>query len=586
MNRLLIIGLILSCVSFSYGQADTVDAGSSVVVTGTGTRTIVTPTKISELPDVVENDQPKPLVKYTVVTKKIDVSFEPKPIAPANLKVAEPLEKLYAGYLKAGMGNYLMPKVDFYYGSTRSRKNNWGIRLNHFSAGQGPDDVGFSGFSENEAQFNYKHFLAHHTLKFDVGYKRDVNYFYGFDLTDSLFANFKDAKDKIKAINNLIQFSAELESQYKDSSMVNHVVGLDYYHLKGNFSNRENQFVLDGTVQKYFGKELGKLDFALDYNDYSYQKFEDLDTNQLVSSLSTANFNTLQNNVLFKLNPSINSLRGNFKARIGASLQVDSRLGTVHVFPDVEVKYSMFNDMFIPYIGATGNVQRNSYRSFFEENPFVSSGFELRNTVQRYEVYGGIRGSFSSTMSFNLTMSQGKYSNMPLFFSDTTISSQNKFGVLYDDASIVKVGGQLSYRKLEKLKVYVRGDYTSYKMTNEAFAWHLPSVKVSVGGVYDLADKLIVKADLFFIGGRKAKSLVPVTGVEAIEQIEESVVTGTYYPVDMKAIFDANLGVEYRLTDKVSAFINVNNLTTKKYQEWLRFPTQSINVMFGGTVRF
>jgi hypothetical protein len=582
----LIICLLISSVSYSFGQVDSVDLGSTVTVIGPGNRTIVTPTKISELPDVVENDQPKPLIKYTVVTKKIDVSFEPKPIAPANLKVAEPLEKLYAGYLKAGMGNYLMPKVDFYYGSTRSRKNNWGIRLNHFSAGQGPDDVGFSGFSENAAQFNYKHFLAHHTLKFDVDYSRDVNYFYGFDLTDSIFANFKDAKDEIKAIYNLIQFKSELESQYKDSSRVNHVVGLDYYHLKGNYSNRENQFVLDGSVQKYFGKELGKLDFELDYNDYSYQKFDAIDSNQIVSGLSVSNFNTLQNNVLFKLSPSINALRKNLKAKIGASLQVDSRLGTVHIFPDVEVKYSMFNNMFIPYIGITGDVKRNSYRSFSSENPFVSSAFELRNTAQRYEVYGGIRGSFSSSMSFNLTMSQAKYTDMPLYFSDTSISLQNKFGIIYDDANVLKIGGQLSYRKLEKLKMYVRGDYTSYKMENEAFAWHLPSIKLSVGGVYDIADKLIVKADLYFIGNRKAKSLVPVTGVDPVEVLEESVVTSTYYPVEMKAIFDANLGVEYRLTEKVSAFCNVNNLTTKKYQEWLRYPTQSINVMFGGTIRF
>ena len=33
----------------------------------------------------------------------------------------------------------------------------------------------------------------------------------------------------------------------------------------GNYQNRENRFVIDGRVQKYFGKELARLDFELDY---------------------------------------------------------------------------------------------------------------------------------------------------------------------------------------------------------------------------------------------------------------------------------------------------------------------------------
>lgn len=586
MTKIKLILLFLLAATTGFGQTGTSGNELELNIGGLGERKIVTPTKISELPDVVEEDPIKPLVKYTVIPKKIDVDFTPEPIKPAKLKVSEPLEKLYAGYLKAGMGNYLMPLVDFHYGSTRSRKNNWGINLKHFSAGQGPDDVGFSGFSQNALHANYKHFLDHHTLKFDFGYDRDVNYFYGFDITDSSFANFKDAKDEIKTVYNLIRFRTELESQYKDSAKLNHLIGMNYHHLTGSFSNRENQFVLDGRLQKYFGKELGRLDFSLDYNDYAYQPFDALDSNELVSPVGEGNFNMLQNSVIFKLTPSINALRGDFKATIGASMQVDSKPGNFHLFPNAEVKYSMFNNMFIPYIGATGDVKRNSMNSLSSENPFVSSAIELRNTAERYRIYGGIRGSFSSSMSFNVDVSQSRFTEMPLFYNDTAISLQNKFGVVYDNANVMKVRGQLSYRKLEKLKLYVRGDYTSYTMDNEEHAWHKPSIELSVGGVYDMADKLLVRADLFFIGNRYAKSLRPVTGVDPVEVNDGGTVTEVYYPVELKPIFDANLGVEYRLTDKVSAFINFNNLTTKKYQQWLRYPTQSINVLFGGTVRF
>ena len=588
MTMIKVLFMLCAClaISLSFGQIGGNEEDFSLNVHGEGKRTIVPPSKISVLPEIKEEAHEKPLVKYTILPKKIEVSFLPEPIKPARLKVSEPLEKLYGGYLKAGFGNYIMPLLDFYYSGTRSRQNNWGINLKHFSAGQGPDDVGFSGFSENALKGSYKQFLDYHTLSFDAGYERNVAHFYGFQLTDSIFSNFKDARDEIKTIYNKLYFSSVLESKYKDSAKINHKIGLNYYYFQGNFENRENQFVLDGRLQKYFGKELARFDFSLDYNDYAHQRYEPLDTNQLISSLSPAGFNVLQNSVILKLTPSINALRKNFKASIGASIQIDSKDGNFHLFPRAEVKYSMFNNMFIPYAGATGDVNRNSFSSMTSENPFASSAMELTNTVKRYELYGGIRGSFSSSMSFNLKVSQARYTEMPLFYNDTLTSLQNQFNVVYDHVNMATVGGQLSYRLDEKIKIYLRADYRNYKMDYEAFAWHMPSLELSVGGVYKLADKVVVKADLFYLGKRYAKSPKPVTGVSPIETTNIDGVEEAYYPVELKAIFDANLGIEYRLTQKFSAFVNVNNLTTKKYQQWLRYPSQSINLLFGATARF
>ena len=585
-RRICLLLLLIGSVSFIRSQTNDPNSGDfSLNVHGQGKRSISPPSKISELPEVKEEDHTKPLVSYAVLPKKVNVSFIPEPIKPARLKVREPLEKLYPGYLKAGFGNYVTPLVDFYYGGTRSRKNSWGLNLKHFSSAQGPDDVGFSGFSENAFGASYNHFLDYHTLSFDLKYNRDVAYYYGFDLTDSTFANFKDAKDDIRTTYNNINFSAQLESHYKDSAKLNHTVDLNYNFLMGNYQNRENRLVLGGRVQKYFGKELARLDFSLDYNDYMHQSYAALDSNQLVAELSENEFNVLQNSAILKVTPSINALRKNFKAHIGASMQVDSRSGGFHLFPHAEVKYSLFNDMFIPYAGATGNIDRNSFQSVTADNPFVSSAVQLKNTVQRYEIYGGIRGSFSSSMSFNMRVSHGRYTDMLFFYNDTLFSMQNKFDVVYDNANVLKVGGQLGYRAGERLKLYSRLDFYQYDMDVEAHAWHMPSLEISVGGVYNMADKLIIRADLFFIGQRHAKLLKEPSGQDLSEVISPDG-NDVYYPVEMNAIFDGNLGLEYRLTKKVSAFVNVNNLTTKKYQMWLRYPNQSINILFGGTVRF
>jgi outer membrane receptor protein involved in Fe transport len=47
-----------------------------------------------------------------------------------------------------------------------------------------------------------------------------------------------------------------------------------------------------------------------------------------------------------------------------------------------------------------------------------------------------------------------------------------------------------------------------------------------------------------------------------------------------------NISFEYRYTKKVSAFVQFNNLTGKKYQYWTNFPVQSINILGGVTFSF
>ncbi len=61
---------------------------------------------------------------------------------------------------------------------------------------------------------------------------------------------------------------------------------------------------------------------------------------------------------------------------------------------------------------------------------------------------------------------------------------------------------------------------------------------------------------------------------------------GDKYIYDLKSFLDMNISLEYRYTKKVSAFIQFNNFTGKKYQYWTNFPVQSINILGGVTFSF
>jgi outer membrane receptor protein involved in Fe transport len=90
---------------------------------------------------------------------------------------------------------------------------------------------------------------------------------------------------------------------------------------------------------------------------------------------------------------------------------------------------------------------------------------------------------------------------------------------------------------------------------------------------------------VFFIGSRYVYSYFPIDGVET-QKINDKNDSPEAYVFKLKPFIDMNLSAEYRYNKKVSAFIQFNNFTAKKYQYWTNFPVQSINIMGGVTLSF
>jgi outer membrane cobalamin receptor len=55
---------------------------------------------------------------------------------------------------------------------------------------------------------------------------------------------------------------------------------------------------------------------------------------------------------------------------------------------------------------------------------------------------------------------------------------------------------------------------------------------------------------------------------------------------EMSPIVDLNIGVEYKFNEKIRAFVQANNLVSKKYQYFEGYSSQGINVLGGLIVNF
>jgi hypothetical protein len=579
MNKYFLILTLFTCLGLSKLKAQGNIETVQIEAVGDKERTVTPSVKITSEPATYDSVIKLPPVTYQTIPVKADVSYAPEQIQPAKLNVLEPLDKLYPGYIKGGFGNYTSMFLDAYYGSTRSRTNVWNANLKHHSALGQINDVGKTAFADNLAAFNYKHFFSKHTLELGAKYERNGLNYYGFPKNDTLIDSVYKTNENIRQTYNFVQAHAGFGTNFSDSFKIKHFTELDYSFLTDRYGVNEHRVLVSNKLRKFIDSEYYGLSTVIDFNSYRQPVFNDFYNNSLTDKT--------WNNAVISLNPHISSYGDKWKVKAGLILTADiGEASSFHFYPDVEGRYVLFNGIFIPYAGITGGIQRNTFDKFRRENPFILSMQEMQNTNQRYRLYGGIRGSISSKFTFNTEVAAEKYSNFVLWGVDSSFSYQNRFVAVYDGSmSYMRLLAEATWLQSDKIRIAAKGEYYLYSPTDEDHAWQLPAFRQEISAIYDLADKLIVRFDVFYWSRRKAY-LWSLPSDNALVNTENAVLTNGKYVLDLKGFADINLGVEYRYNKRISAFINVNNLTTVKYQCWLNYPYFGLNVLGGATWRF
>jgi hypothetical protein len=571
-QHFLSISLFVAGCSTLLGQTDFTAVGDK-------SRVITHSAKMEDLPKSRDTTIQIPPVKYYIEPKFVPVQFETEPIEAAKLKVVEPLEKLYRGYVKGGVGMYAMPFFDGYYNSLRNKNNSWGINYKHHSALTGIKEVGSSKFSENYINGHYKHFFKRYTLTNNLYYHRDFFNYYGFKLNDTLIPQaYRENPDTIRQGYHNVGFEVVLASNYADTNKLNHIERIRYHYLYGIEQLSEHNILVNSTLNKYLPGEgiNALLDFGVDVNTIKQPELKPLDTSGVALPIGNEGYQTTG---IIRFVPHVVRSKGKilFKGGFGVNIDIAEE-NKFYFFPEVELSANLFKNVFVPYAGATGGVKRNSFNIMRQDNPFILTNIQLQNSADRINAYAGFRGGLSAKWTFNTLFRFQQTDLMPLFFNDTIYSYQNAFGVMYDRVNRSTISGQLGYQTKDKFTFFAKGEYYINKAENQEFAWLMPNFYFSLNGIYDMADKIMVRANVYVMGQRKTFSLLPVEDVIPNDAGQ--------YVFNLKPFVDANLGIEYRYNKRMSAFLNLNNIATVKYQKWTNYPVQSFNLMGGFTFSF
>ncbi len=546
----LIIVIFFSYVTVSFAQTSGTDLNFSA--TSSFVPTTKDAVKYADLPEIKDSVKRIETTKYGIVSTPLFPKYTVQPIQSAKLQ-NEPLPKLYHSLLKLGYGPiYNMPYGEFWIANARSRENNYGAHLKHFSGTPHLRDVGYGGFSDNEASIFAKQFYKKHTLSGDINYERNVIHYYGFDTTlNKLENNF--TKQRYQFINPKLQ----LQSHYTDSSHINHNIQLGFYNLQNLNREAENNIKLDAAGSFFINKEKLNVSFLTDF--YNHKQSND----------------TL-NNLILALNPTFEARGGAWQANIGLIASMDNFKSNTrfYVFPTINASYNVFENIIIPYVGVSGgNVTKNSLRSLTQLNPFVDTTLRYTNTITKYNVLLGLKGNLSSNTSYDTKVSYAQHDSMQFFVTNYGGTNQiyNRYSVNYDNTTLLTISGQLKYQYKEKLNLIAKGNYYLWKPKTLTRAYHKPDFDITFSGIYNLQSKIIVKADLFFMGKQWALS-----------QVQDNAAT-TLKPKQLQGWVDANLEAEYRYTKMLSFFVRFNNIASQRYYRWEQNPSMRFNFMLGLT---
>jgi len=508
--------------------------------------------KFSDIPEIKDSVKRIENIKYGITSTPIFPKYQTQPIDAAKLQ-NEPLPKLYHSLLKLGYGPfYNMPYGEFWIGNTRSKESSYGAHLKHFSSTSQLKDVGYGGFSDNVINVFGKRFYKKHTLSGDLNYERNVVHYYGYDTK----LNTLDDKTYTRQRYQLFEPKIQLLSHYTDSTHINHNINLSYYNLQNLYRESENNVKLNAQGTMFLNKEKLNLGFLTDF--YNHKQANDS-----------------MNDLIMSINPSFEANGKKWHADMGVTGTIDNfnKSTKFYFYPQLNLHYDIYENLVIPYVGVTGGLIKNSMRSLTRENAFVDTTINYRNTNNKFNLFGGLRGNLSSSTSYDAKVSYAQYDNLHFFVINYGGANliYNQFDVVYDNTSVLTVGGQLKYQHKEKLNLIAKGNYYIYKTKTLTRAYHKPDFDLTGSAIYNMQSKIILRADLFFMGKQWA-----------LTQVDDGVTT-TLKPKQINGWTDINLEAEYRYSKMLSFFARANNIAGQRYYRWERYPSQRFNFMLGLT---
>nr|WP_294897679.1 TonB-dependent receptor [uncultured Pedobacter sp.] len=507
--------------------------------------------KIRRSPNLNDTKPFNPQVKYELIDKRLELNSGIRELE-AQKMAKEIAEQRKNNFAKLGFGNLGTGLAQLNLATGQDPALQAGFNFNHLSMSgkeyqQKISKQSLSGYGRSIGDAM--------VLEGKVGYDRMGTYFYGIDPLNS-FSNPNPQKQHFNYFNaEGLLFN---RTDADDETSFSYAAKASGYIFNNAFKAKESSIVISGGL----GKDLNK--FHLGANAA---------VNITTSKDSAYNFN----NNLFKLNPYIKiqtdvlKLTGgiNYVNEFGANQRI-------HIFPVASLDFMLIKNYLTIFGDFGGNVGKTTLKGLSDINPYINQNLLLKNTVDKFSISGGIRGTFAANIGYKAMVSYKTIGDLSYFVNDST--QRNKFNVDYmvGNTNVLGFDGELNINFSEAFNLDSKIAIKQYDNNKEDYAWLHPGFTLQSTASFKIVDKVKISGDLLFQGETKAK----------IFDSPSNFPTPTYTAKAVKAFADISVGADYQYNKQISAFFRVNNILGNDYERFPYYNNYGINILGGVSYGF
>ncbi len=499
----------------------------------------------------------KAKLNYSITDRKLELNSDIQKLQ-AQAVAEEKQSILINNYVKGGVGNLATILGEAYFNNGKDEGLQFGGYFRHFSQ---EGKLNKQNSSDQQLSVFGRSILEQNTVSGRINVQRHGTNFYGVDDQRPTFNT-----DPQKQALTFVELEGELVKNFtEDPDALSYALKANGYIWSDKFDAKENYLTLNGYVNKRISSFNLGLAASTEFGN----------TKDALTSVG---------NNLLRLNPYIRLQVKGAKVTAGVNfVQEFGAFSSTRVFPAVTADFTLIPDYLQVFGEVKGDVNRNSLRGFTEENPWLNSNILIKNTVEKLSFSAGIKGTGGPGFGYKARVYVKQFDDMPLFINN--FDNLNKFDVIYDfgKTKLTGIEGELSVQVSDALKWTGKLNLDDWKPAQETYSWFKPGLKVSSNFVYTYNKKLSFNAAVVIQDDVKAKVnvqapvnplqyLVPNTGIERIETV--------------KGFVDLGIGADYRINSKFSVFAKANNLLNSKYNRFLYYQVNGLNVFGGLTYSF
>ena len=540
----LLVFLIANCLLpiVTFAQIDTAKK-QTIDITSSYKPVLRNAVKINFSASHLNADTIKPKMNYTVPSQNLFYAYQPISIRPLALQQDTNLYLGIRNYIKLGYGNYSTPYVNAGFSFGDGKKMLVNLYANYISS---KGKIANQEYTQLQIKANAIFFTPKNEVYVGAQLSQNNNYLYGYN--HSLYT-FK--KDSVRQQFQDLVLTGGVRNTTSGEYGISYNPNITVINFTNKNKVNESTVIANAPITKTFGDAfMLKIDAKADITSYT--------TKNLASNIK------FSNNV-FQIAPSIaiSSPRFSINAGIVPTWNNGVFVWLPNVFAEAQVKEKTF----LIQAGWIGRYTKNTYRNLTALNPFLTT-IPFQKNTNEIEYYGGIKATVGKHFSFNLKGGIVSFNDMPLFINDT--ATDNKAFNISNEKSVqsLRIHGDLSFINQDKFTLTAGLTFNGYTLLqSNAKAWNTVPMEITSSLRWWAFKQVLLKADLYaFSGGNYLTK-----GNKA-----QSFSGGT----------DISVGAEFKVNNRFSAWIDINNIANQKYQRWHAYEVYGLNLLGGIRVSF